>query len=344
MAAADDIIAAATREISTAEIVTDPLLSVCIITYNQNRFIRQAVESALAQETDVPYEIIIGDDHSNDGTTDVVRELQQSHPDKIRVLTATENLGKYTGNGRLNMIRTLRASRGKYVALLEGDDYWTSPQKLKRQVAALEAHADWAICFHLTQCFWDDGSQTPFDFPLQFDREVSTVEHLIGENFMQTCSAVFRNRLFGEFPDWFLDAGLGDWPLHILNAQHGDIGFLPQTLAAYRVHPHGVWTSKSPRECDKIVTELFLLLHRHLPRPLSDLAAENLVTRFTTQIDVLNDERRERYRAIDILQSHITKLNRQYEQSASYRLGRSLLSPLRVLRSFFRTCIPARVQ
>lgn len=344
MAAADKIIAATTRELSAEEVVTEPLLSVCIITYNQNRFIRQAVESALAQETEFPFEIIIGEDHSHDGTTEIVRELQQSHPDKIRVLTATENLGKYTGNGRLNMIRTLRASRGKYVALLEGDDYWTSSQKLQEQVNALETHTDWAICFHSTHCFWDDASNPGFNYPLEFRREVSTIKNLIEGNFMQTCSVVFRNGLFGKFPDWFLEAGLGDWPLHILNAQHGDIGYLPETMSAYRVHPQGVWTSKPQQDCEAIISQLYLLLHRNLPRHLSDIAAERLLREFRTQIDGLHDACKKYDQAMGTLEQHIVKLNAQHERSSSYRLGHSLLSPLRMLRSLFGTRRPARVQ
>ncbi|QDU47033.1 Putative glycosyltransferase EpsE [Symmachiella dynata] len=344
MTEADEIIAAATREHAAEQIVTEPLLSVCIITYNQHRFIRQAVDSVLAQKTDFPYEIIIGDDQSNDGTTEIAQELQQSHPDKIRVLTATENLGQYTGNGRLNMIRTLRASRGKYVAMLEGDDYWTSTQKLQQQVHALETHSDWAICFHSTHCFWDDASNPGFNFPLEFDRDVSTIEDLIDGNFMQTCSVVYRNGLFGNFPDWFLEAGLGDWPLHILNAQHGDIGYLPETMSAYRVHPGGVWTSKSQQDCEAIISQLYLLLHRNLPRHLSDLAGKRLLKEFVIQIDGLHGACKKYDQAIKTLEQHIVKLNAQHERSSSYRLGRSLLSPLRMLRTLFRTRVSAQVQ
>ncbi len=337
MAAADELIACCTHEISSTAVVREPLLSVCLLTYNQQQYIRQAVESALAQETDFPFEIVIGDDHSDDGTGDILRDLQRSHPEKIRLLQATENLGRHTGNGRLNMIRTLRACRGEFVAMLEGDDFWTAPQKLQRQVDALKAHREWAICFHSTHFFWDDGSQTPFDFPLEFDRPVSTVEHLIDSNFMQTCSVVFRNRLFGQFPEWFLEVGLGDWPLHILNSLHGDIGFLPETLAAYRVHSRGFWTSKSTEECDAIIRNFRLLLHRNLPRPLSDRAAERLVSGYADQIEVLTDACRDKVHSIDILRQHIEKLNEQHEQSVSLRLGRSLLAPLRAVRGLIRS-------
>lgn len=336
IADAKAIIAEQTEEVVADNFLQEPLLSVCLITHNHRGYIRQAIESALSQETRFPWEIIIGDDHSDDGTTEIVLEYQQAHPDKIRVLRAGENLGRYTGNGRLNFIRTLDACRGKYVALLEGDDFWTSSSKLQLQVNALETHPDWATCFHSTRYFWEDDSQEPLDFPIQFDRAVSTVEHLIEANFIQTCSVVFRNGLFGEFPDWFLEAGLGDWPLQILNSLHGNIGFLPQSMAAYRIHSRGYWTSKSESDCEEITTRLYLLLHQYLEPPLSELIAARIVARSTELHEQLACSSVQCRHSVDMLNNHIRKLRDQYERSPSYRLGRTLMIPILAMRKLTR--------
>ena len=107
-----------------------PKVSVAMITYNHVRFIRQAVESVAAQQTNFPYEIVVGEDVSNDGTREAVIELQQRFPGKVRALLHEKNLGM-RGNG--NFVATLTACRGEDVCYLGGDDYWGDPGKLQRQ-------------------------------------------------------------------------------------------------------------------------------------------------------------------------------------------------------------------
>src|SRR4051794_3890726 len=118
-------------------------VSVCMITYNHERFIEQAVASALTQATSFEYEIVIGEDCSTDRTRNILIELQRANPDKIRLLLPEHNLG-----AQRNFVQTLDMCRGQYIAYLEGDDYWTSSAKLQQQVDFLDQHADFAICFH----------------------------------------------------------------------------------------------------------------------------------------------------------------------------------------------------
>jgi glycosyltransferase involved in cell wall biosynthesis len=218
----------------------DVILSVCMVTYNQERYIAQAIESALAQRTTFPFEIVIGEDCSTDSTRTIVRDFASRHPDRIRLRLAETNEG-----GKRNFMQTFAECRGKYVTILEGDDYWTSSDKLQLQVDALEAHPDWALCFHPTQCIYEDGNEGPAVHPENWDRRESVLEDLFEQNFMLTSSVVFRNRLFPELPSWFGEIVLGDWPLHLLNAAHGKIGFLPQIMSAYRIHAGGAHSSRS---------------------------------------------------------------------------------------------------
>ena len=118
-------------------------VSVCIITYNHARFIGQALESALMQKTNFDYEIVIGEDCSTDNTGLICKKYAEMYPDKIRLLQNDKNLGVIE-----NFKRTLYACKGEYVALLEGDDYWTDELKLQKQVDFLESNRDYAIVFH----------------------------------------------------------------------------------------------------------------------------------------------------------------------------------------------------
>jgi len=217
-----------------------PKVSVLMVTYNHERYIAQAVESALAQETSFPVEIVIGEDCSTDGTREILRELKRLNRRQIRLLLHARN-----GGGPANIAATLADCRGDYVAMLEGDDYWTDPRKLQKQVDALDAHPHWSSCFHLTRRVYTDGSQEPELFPPDWTKEEATIDDLFKSNFICTCSLVFRNHIFGPLPKWHLQITPGDWAIGLLNAAQGPIGCLPDVMADYRIHPQGAWSQKS---------------------------------------------------------------------------------------------------
>jgi glycosyltransferase involved in cell wall biosynthesis len=216
-----------------------PKVSVLMVTYNHERYIAQAVESALAQQTSFPVEIVIGEDCSTDSTREILLDLQRAHPQQIRLLLHEQNIG-----GPANIAVTLADCRGDYVAILEGDDYWTDPSKLQKQIDALEAHSHWSSCFHLTRRVYTDGSQEPELFPPDWTKEEATIDDLLVSNFICTCSLVFRNRIFGPLPEWHRQITPGDWAIGLLNAAEGPIGCLPDVMADYRIHPQGVWAQK----------------------------------------------------------------------------------------------------
>ena len=122
------------------------MVSVVCTTFNHAEYIRQALDSFLIQETTFPYEIIVHDDASTDGTADIVREYQRDHPDKIRAILQSEN--QYSRGGFKPSFYAAKQSSGAYIALCEGDDYWSSPQKLQLQVEAMEKHPEIEFSFH----------------------------------------------------------------------------------------------------------------------------------------------------------------------------------------------------
>jgi glycosyltransferase involved in cell wall biosynthesis len=215
-------------------------VSVAIITYNHENFIAQAIESILMQVVDFDYEIIIGEDCSSDKTGNIVVNYRNRFPDRIKVLLKEKNVGMME-----NFIQTIKACRGQYVALCEGDDYWTSPHKLQRQVDFLERHSDYAICFHNAIKICEDGSREAKTYCSVTQKITPTFEDLLIKNFIPTCSVMFRRGLFNEFPDWCYNLRMADWPLHIFNAQHGKIRYLNEVMGVYRVHSGGLWSSAS---------------------------------------------------------------------------------------------------
>jgi glycosyltransferase involved in cell wall biosynthesis len=234
-----------------------PKVSICMITYNHEKFIEQAIDSVLMQKTNFDYELVIGEDCSSDRTREIVIDYQKKFPDKIRLLLPRYNLGMIT-----NFIQTLKACQGQYIALLEGDDYWTDPLKLKKQVDFLDASSEFVICFHNMMVKYEDESQKTHSSNIN-QKEVSTLDDLTNSNFIYTASCVFRNNLIKEFPEWFKEVALGDLPLFILLAQYGKIRFLNEIMGVYRVNNESVWAKKNELYKSSSAAHLFEKLHKH---------------------------------------------------------------------------------
>lgn len=210
-------------------------------TYNHSKFVAQSIESVLAQETEFQYVLTIIDDCSTDGTQDIVRSYAERYPNQIRTVLSPVHIG-IIHKDRVSL-KALERSEAKYIALLEGDDYWIDPLKLKKQVAYFEASPECAICFHNAVMLREDSDEPPRQVCPPDQRQRSTLEDILKENFIPTCSVMFRNGLLSKWPGWLYDLPFGDWPLHVLNAEHGYIGYINEVMAAYRVHGGGSWSS-----------------------------------------------------------------------------------------------------
>ena len=233
-------------------------VSVLMITYNQDQFVGQAIESVLSQQVDFEYELVIGEDCSTDRTREIVASFGAKFPDRIRLLLPKSNLGMQE-----NFKATLAACSGQYVAVLEGDDYWTSPLKLKRQVEFLDAHSDCAICFHSVVRSWPGQPESILP-ESRYQQDRYTTRDLLFFNFIPTCSVVFRRGLFGELPDWMGTLGFSDWPIHILNSECGSIGFINQTMGVYRIHSEGAWSGRTSSQRWSDIVRFYEVIDAHL--------------------------------------------------------------------------------
>ena len=223
-------------------VCASPKVSVAMITYNHERYIAQAVTSVLNQQTSFPFEIVVGDDCSTDGTRDILRELAAKNPDRVRLLFHEKNLGQC---GKLNLVATIGQCTGDYVALLEGDDFWNATDKLQKQAAFLDANSDCSGCCHDVWTLFPDGRVDGYPQPFPPACTRLGPAEVLAHGFPLTSSILYRRGIFGPFPDWYFEMVMGDWPLSVLCMGKKPFGFLRgEFLSTYRVHPGSYWNNR----------------------------------------------------------------------------------------------------
>jgi glycosyltransferase involved in cell wall biosynthesis len=242
-----------------------PEVSVYIQTYQQRAYIRDAIEGVLAQQRPFEIEIVIADDFSSDGTREVLEEYRQRHPDLIRLLLPERNLGPTE-----IFQRGVQNLRGEFVAWLDGDDYWSDPKKLVRQVEALRAHPDWAGCFHDATVRQVDGGAPDRSYVGPELRGPIDFADLLRSNPVPSLSVMARGELIRNLPGWVWEGLWSDWLSILAVAQHGRFGYLPEPMGVYRVHAAGISSGLSRAEQLEEDLRFYELLRRavderHLP-------------------------------------------------------------------------------
>ncbi len=222
-------------------------VSACIITYNQELYIRQCLEGAVSQVVDFEYEIIIGDDCSTDNTKHICEEYSIKYPNLIRYIDRKDNLGVIG-----NWIATISECKGRYIALCEGDDYWTDPHKLQKQVDFLEANPEYVVCYHDCDIVDENNNKTSSSMLNEvYKKDYSQLEMSRGA-WMPTLSRCFRNNL-NLFPEEMLKITCVDLFLTCLLSQHGKAKYIDICAANYRVHSGGIWNSKDAYDQEKVM-------------------------------------------------------------------------------------------
>jgi glycosyltransferase involved in cell wall biosynthesis len=243
-----------------------PLVSVCIQTYQHAPYIRECIESALAQQTSFPFEIIIGEDDSTDGTREICREYED-HP-QVRLFLRSEKDKIYINSrktGRFNFIENMKAARGKYIALLDGDDYWTDTSKLQVQADFMEANPDCSISCHKVFRRWEQNELYVNDSRHQPRGDTKlTIDDLLHENIIAAASCMFVRRYSNDLPAWFYELPFIDYALHVHNAQRGKIGFIDRRMAVYRYHRHGMWSSTVAPGNNIRLWQLYTIMARNI--------------------------------------------------------------------------------
>jgi len=202
-----------------------------MVAYNHEKYIAQAIESVLCQATTFKVELVIADDCSTDSTPCIVKRYVEANPSRIVYIRNKYNLGT-----TLNFANALRNCRGLYVAILDGDDYWSSSIKLSTQVQFLLHNPTYVGCYCATSLI-DKYQRHLFFIPRKIHSfpSCNIVDLLIHDSFMATSSILFRNKDFTYLPDVFFTWKFGcDWPLNLLNTVHGPMGYINIPMSVYR--------------------------------------------------------------------------------------------------------------
>lgn len=223
-----------------------PVVSVNMITYNHEPYIRQAIEGVLMQKTDFEFELVIGEDCSQDKTREICFEYQKKYPDKIRVLWWHENVSKLGGNGR----RVRAHCRGEFIALCEGDDYWIDPLKLQKQVDYIrETNA--VMCVANSEWHYADGSVRTHIFDRQ--KRIVSIEEVV-DYYFHTTTYLMRRTVFLQcvqrYPEiifWY------DTVVQCLMATMGPLCFIPDVVSVYRWTGQGISGSSCCKKRDLLM-------------------------------------------------------------------------------------------
>ncbi|MDO1501089.1 glycosyltransferase [Winogradskyella maritima] len=223
-----------------------PLVSICVQTYNHKDYIKQCLDGILMQKTDFSFEIILGEDESNDGTREICKQYASKHTEKIRLFLRSRKDVIYINGrptGRYNFIENLKACKGKYIALCEGDDYWINPLKLQKQVDFLEKNQDFRICYHAVKIYNQGKQEFIPEYNTREVEDITTINDLAQGNYINTPSVLIRNEI--KIPKWFTKCALGDWTFYMLVVNSSKIMKMPEEMAVYRVHTESIWSGKS---------------------------------------------------------------------------------------------------
>jgi len=236
---------------------TVPEVSVFNWAYNHAEFIRESIDSILMQETTFPVEIIIHDDASTDGTTEIIREYEVRYPQLFRNIIQTEN---QWSQGKSVMEPMYTAPRGKFIALTHGDDYWTAPEKLESQVRIMTEEPGTIMCVH--DATHDDAISVKVS---SWPSSEITTRDLIYTTPFTTCTVMFRKELVPKICDRFSKVFGGDVPLVISATLHGTVRWLRRDMATYRVHGGGVFSSRTQAEKYALSLQRYTALEGILP-------------------------------------------------------------------------------
>lgn len=231
------------------------IVSICCLSYNHEHYLADAIESFLSQQTDFSFEVLIHDDASTDRSAAIIKEYEEKYPHIIKAIYQTEN--QHSQGVLVDLLNQERA-RGKYLAYCEGDDYWTDPTKLQRQVDYMEAHPDCSMCVHAASTVSALKKRVISDVrPGMGDKDL-TIEEIIegGGEFIATNSILLSKEKIEPLPEFYHRAVVGDYPLVIYGALQGVVHYMDRNMSAYRIGVSGSWTQRELATVEKKVTHM----------------------------------------------------------------------------------------
>lgn len=249
-----------------------PLVTIWCPTYNHEKFIAKCLDGFIMQQTNFTFEIIVHDDASTDNTRSILVSYAKKHPHIFNNIYQDVNQLSRDSSALARIMTS--SSKGKYIALCEGDDYWTDPYKLQKQVDFLEANPDMSLCAHNASVLDNHTFRKA-----HFVEHVTdlTKKELISHNPIMTASVVFRNGLI-DLPKWMGEIPFGDYGLYFLAITKGRIGVLPDDMSVYRIHNGGIHSVLHNKRAGMIkVWDDHIRFYKVIKNKLVGLNAEDIV-------------------------------------------------------------------
>lgn len=213
-------------------------VSVWMTTYNHEKYISQCLDSILSQKTNFEFEVILGEDCSTDRTREIVIKYRENFPDKIKLFFPERNMGAMQID-----IPTWKMCKGEYLALMNGDDYWTDENKLQIQADLLDKNPDTVLCFHKALIVNETNGTSEETVYLEPDDTLPAESLLNGYNPIQTSTVMHRNIV--EVPEWYSELPYGDMYFYLMLSQRGKIKYTDKLMSVYRIHSQGHWQGDS---------------------------------------------------------------------------------------------------
>ena len=249
--------------------MNNPVVSVCITTFNKQDYIEQALDSILSQKTNFVIEILIYDDASTDKTVQIIKKYQEKHKN-IHLFANSKN--EY-GNGLfgINERHLFPKAKGTYIAMCDGDDYWTNESKLQQQVDFLNQNPEYIMCCHDGDVYYQKSNTFGPIYPKPFNNPITTQNVItMGGNLCPTSSIVFRNQ-FTLYPDFMMQSLSNDRALTYFLMLHGKFWFINKKMCVYRVHASGLIAAG-----DKTVRLKYLVSNIELTNNFTIFTSNNL--------------------------------------------------------------------
>lgn len=292
----------------------DIMVSICCLTYNHERYIREALDSFVNQKTNFKYEILIHDDASTDKTAEIIREYEEKYPDLVKPIYQKEN--QYSKKKRITLTYQFPRVKGKYIAMCEGDDYWCDENKLQQQFDILENNADISLCVHDSLCKnYKTGTEKEINGYSKnkiLDLKQYLIDYLEVEpkTLFQTSSYFFRTKaieslLADDIPFFFKECPVGDIPLVLLIGMSGKICYLKKTMSVYRMGVAGSWTaSNKGNDVSKKMKESYELFNEY-----SNYKYQNEIDIFIASLEFVIKMKEGKYK--EIMQGNYSRFLRK---------------------------------
>jgi glycosyltransferase involved in cell wall biosynthesis len=263
----------------------DILVSICCLTYNHELYIRQCLDSFLMQITDFPYEVLVHDDASIDNTSIIIREYETKFPNIIKPIYQSEN--KYSKHNGISITYQFPRAKGKYIAMCEGDDYWTDKYKLQKQVDFLNKNQDFTMCCHNVKIIyepdWKGDKKERFLQPVI----ISGFEDILDNHFIPTNSLMFRNGLIDIWPEWLSSKNMisGDIPLELMLAYHGKCYYMNDQMAVKRINGGGLTANKKRKMANSYFRyELLYYINKYTNKKYKKIILSKMIRKYPNVI------------------------------------------------------------